>query len=79
MMKRQLQQEELDAARLISALAAIASINTDPKCGWGTETLALICNHIDTWDVQTRTQIHQSLSRILSIHNRAVVLKEDDK
>jgi len=61
---KQLSQTELSAANLISALIEIASINTDPKYGFGTDTLELVRNHVRGWHRDTRSKIFEAIDRI---------------
>ena len=59
-----LTQEQLNASILIDALARINAINTNPKYGFGKETLELVQSHINGWDYISRVELVNNMSRI---------------
>lgn len=64
-MAETLSQEQLNAARIISALAELIAVNTNPQYGWGRETLGMVRQHLRGWDYHNRTELRAAIDRIL--------------
>lgn len=64
-MSEQLTQNQLNAVRLIGALAEIAAVSTNPEFPWGREILKLISAHMGNWEPYVKQDIKDNLERIL--------------
>lgn len=63
-MNNTLTQEQLNGARIISALAELIVVNTNPKYGWGKETFDIVINHVKNWPYQNRKDLKEFIDRL---------------
>jgi len=59
-----LTQDQLNAGVIIRALSDLCSINTNPKFGYGRDTLELVVNHLKGWDYHNRKELLEIFDRI---------------
>ena len=61
----QIGQAQLNATRVILALTDLAQVNTDPRYGYGEETLALVKAYVKELPGDTLREVSMAVSRIL--------------